>query len=117
MRRQRWATNSFRRQKPKRPEEKAKAKRRAISCEQFLNDFSMDIRQPKIPSLKAIRQLRVIEAKQMQHRRVQIVNVNFVHGRVKAEVIRFAERDAAFDPTASEPHRETIRMVIAAIAV
>ena len=47
----------------------------------------MHIRQSEVATLKTIRQLRVIEAQQMQHRRVQIVNVNFVLRHVETEII------------------------------
>ncbi len=77
----------------------------------------MHIREPKVAALEAIREFRVIEAEQMQNRRVQIVHVNFVHRRVETEIVALADGHAAFHAAAREPHRKTIRMMIAAVAV
>ena len=52
----------------------------------------------------------------MQNRRVQVVHVNLVLHDVEAEVIALAERDAGLDAAARQPHRECVRMMVAAVA-
>ena len=39
----------------------------------------------------------MIDAEAMQHRRVEVVNVNRILDDIVAEVVRLAEREAAFD--------------------
>ena len=47
----------------------------------------MNIREPEVAALEPVRQFCVIEAKQMQHRRVEIVDVDFVLRHVEAEIV------------------------------
>ena len=51
----------------------------------------MHIGQPKIAALKTERQAFMIQAEQMQNRRVQIVNMNAVFHRIKTEFIGLAD--------------------------
>ncbi len=46
--------------------------------------------QAEIASLIAMSQLQVIEAKQVQHRRVKVVDVNRIAGNPPADVVRGA---------------------------
>lgn len=56
-------------------------------CEQFFNPFARHVGQPKIPALKTIREFGVIESKEMEQGRVQVVNVNFIARDVEAKVV------------------------------
>ena len=47
------------------------------SCEDSFHDFAEIIGEPEIPAVVTIRQPGVIEAQQVQDRRVQIVDVHF----------------------------------------
>ena len=76
--------------------------------------FALDIGQAEIAALETVGQFRVIESEQMQQRRVQIVHVDLVLHDVETEFVGFAESDARFDAAAGHPHRERLRMMIAA---
>ena len=41
-----------------------------------MHDFSVDVRQAVIPSLEAVSQPRVIQAKQVQHRRLPVLHLD-----------------------------------------
>ena len=62
------------------------------------------------------RQPFVIHAELMQDRRVNVGHVDFVFEDVEAHFIGRAHRDAALDAAAGHPHREGLRMMIAAHA-
>src|SRR5204863_6236889 len=85
------------------------------SRHQLLDELATHIRQPKIASLKTISQLRMLKSEQPQQRRVQIMDVDFVSGRIEPEFVGTAQGNARLDATAGEPHRETIGMMIPAI--
>src|SRR5690242_20388249 len=85
------------------------------SCQQLLDEFAGDISQTEIASLEAIRQFRVIEAEQMQQSRMKIVNVDFVGRGIEAELVGLAHANPGFDASPGQPHRETIRMMVASI--
>lgn len=48
-----------------------------------------DIGQPEVASLGTIRQLLVVDAQDVQHRRMQVVNLHRRRHRVIAEVVGF----------------------------
>src|ERR1041385_6796660 len=57
----------------------------------------------------------MIETEQVKKRCMQVVDVDFVSSRIKTELVGFPNRDARFDPTAGQPHGETIWMMVAAV--
>lgn len=73
----------------------------------------MHIRQPEVAALETVRELRVIEAEQVQHRGVEIVHGNFVDHGLVTEVVRLAVAESAFHPAAGHPERERAGIVIA----
>src|SRR5687767_7171142 len=73
----------------------------------------MHIRKPEIPALKSERQLRVLDAQQMQNGRMQIMHVNTVLNRIKPKLIRLPNDRAAPYTTARQPHSECIDMMVA----
>ncbi len=75
----------------------------------------MNVGQAKIAALETIGQLLVVETEQVEDGRVEVVDVDFVFGRIEAEVIRLAEGEAGFRSAAGQPHREAIRMVVAPV--
>src|SRR5262249_53957535 len=75
--------------------------------------FARDIRQAKITAGMTIGQPFVVEAEEVQHRRVEIVNAGaFLHGS-KAELVGRAVDRAAADAAASEPYAKAIMIVVA----
>lgn len=59
----------------------------------------------------------VIEAEEMQNRRMQIMNMHFVMSCLESKLIRFAVRHAPFDTAPCHPHREAMVIVISTITV
>ena len=83
--------------------------------EDFVDDLSIDIRQPVIATAMMIGEPGVIEAHEMQDRSVQVVDVNFVLNGVPAKLIGGAMHHAAFHTATGHPHRKAERMVLPAI--
>ena len=81
----------------------------------FANDDNGDVGQAEVAALEAVGQLRVVEAEQVQHRGVQVVDVDLVLDDVEAELVGLAERDARLDAAAGQPHREGVGMMVAAV--
>jgi len=52
-----------------------------------MQHIAMHIRQPEVASLVAIRQARVLQAEQVQDRRLQVVRVDGVRADVEAELV------------------------------
>jgi len=76
----------------------------------------MHVRQPEVAARVTVCQARVVEAQQMQDRRVQIMHMDLVLDGLVAEVIRRAVGHAALDAAAGENHGETPVVVVAAVA-
>ena len=77
----------------------------------------MHIGQTEIATAVAKRQLFVVEAKQVQQRRMQVVDVHAVLDRLEAEVVRLTVAHAALRAAAGEEHTEAMRVVVAAVAI
>src|SRR5437879_4998488 len=87
---------------------------RYSSSHNAVHDFAEIVREPEITTVVTIRQLLVIETEQAQNRGVQVVNVDLVLDRARAEFIRRAINRAAFDAAARKPDAERAIVVIAA---
>ena len=68
----------------------------------------------KSPAVVAVRQLRVVEAEQVQDGGVQVVDADAIDGGLVADLVGLAVVDAALDAAAGEPGREGVRVVVAA---
>ena len=77
----------------------------------------MDVGQPELASLELERQSFVINAEQMQHRGVQIVNVDAILDDVVSELVGLTVGRSGIHTAAGHPQREAARMVIAAEVV
>ena len=86
------------------------------SREDVLHHVPLDIREAEIAACIFVGQLFVIHAEQVQERRVQIVDVDFVLLREVAVVVGRAVRDAGLHAAAGHPHREAVRIMIAPVA-
>ena len=78
-------------------------------------NFTGDIRQSEIATGIMIGQPLVIDAHQMQNRRVQIMDVNLILHRAETKFIRFPVYGAPFDATAGQPHTESEWIMIAPV--
>jgi len=77
----------------------------------------VDIRQAEVSASVSIGQLRVVEAHQMQHRRVPIVDVAFVFHRLIAVLVGRAIAHSALDTTTGHPRRVAFMIVVTTVAV
>ena len=73
--------------------------------------------QPEVAALEAVGQPLVVDAEQVQHRGVQVVDVDDVLDGVVAELVGRAVGDAALDAAAGQPDREALDVVVAAVAL
>ena len=78
------------------------------------DDVPVDVGEAEVAALEAVGQFLVVDAEQMEHGRVEIVDRDDVLDGVITEIIRRAVADAAFDPAAGHPHGKAFDVVIAA---
>ena len=79
-----------------------------------MNDFTLNICQSVIASLKTICQLFMVETQLMHNGGLQIVNVDSVLRDLESQLIGPAVVESSFDSSTGHPHRETIRIVVSA---
>jgi len=77
----------------------------------------MHIRQAVVPALELERQPRERDVREVQQRRMQVVDVDRVARDVVAEVVGLTVRDARLDAAAGQPDGEAARVVVAAVVV
>ena len=73
----------------------------------------MYVGQTEVPSCMAKCQVLVIESKQSEHRRVQIMNMNRILYRSKPELISSPIGLPPFYPTANQQRGESMVVVVA----
>ena len=81
----------------------------------FLDHVAMHIRQPHIPTAEPVSQLCMIDSQQVQHRRMQIMDLDFILDSPVSKLIGGAVGDASFDPSSGHPDRKPERVMIAAV--
>src|SRR5437660_9790297 len=69
------------------------------------NDFAMHVRESHIAAAEADGQSLVVEAEQMQHRRVKIVHFHSAGDDLVTPFVGFAVRHSRFDAAAGKPNR------------
>ena len=75
----------------------------------------LDPSQALVEALGRERQSSMVDAAQVQHRRVQVMHRHRVLRDVVAEVVRLSVVQPPFDSTACEPAGKTTRVVVATI--
>ena len=83
--------------------------------DQVFNNVAVHIGQTKIPAGISVREFFMIEAEQLEHRSVQIVDVYFVLDRFEAELVGRSVNVPAFHAAASQPRGETPMVVISTV--
>ena len=81
------------------------------SHQYFLHDVAEDICQAIIAAGVPIGQSLVIQAEQVQHRRVQIMQVNFTGDRAITEIVGCSMRESRLHAAAGHEPRETFRLM------
>ena len=84
-----------------------------LLSQQRLYHFAVNVGEAKIAPLEPIGQPGMVQTEQVENRRVQIVNVDFVFDGVKSQFICFAVNEARLDTAAGEPHGVTVWMMVA----
>ena len=77
--------------------------------------FAVHVGEPEIAAGVAIRQTLVVQAEQVQDRRVQVVEVDLVLDRVVAVVVGRAVRRPGFTPPPASHMVNASRIVVAAV--
>ena len=70
-----------------------------------MHDFAVDVGQPHVAAAEAIGQPLVVDAQEVQHRGVQVVDLDLVLDGVVAVVVGGAVDRAALDAAAGQPDR------------
>src|SRR5206468_11545840 len=84
---------------------------REPSRDQLGNHSSMHVGQTEVAAGVAVRQALVIEAEQVQHGGVQVVNVDRVLDRLKTELVGRSIRLTAANAAAGPPAGEAVMVV------
>ena len=87
-----------------------------MSRKDFSDDLPMDVGETPVGATVAERQFPVIDAQQVQHRRMKVISRR---GRLRGfpgPLVAFAAGRAAFDAAPSHPADERAAIVVAAIA-
>src|SRR5262245_40832225 len=84
------------------------------SGKDVLDHDARDIRKTEVAAIEAVGQALVVEAEQVQDRRVQVVDADAIDHRLVAELVGLAVVHAALRPAAGEPVGEGVRIVVAA---
>src|SRR2546427_12349652 len=85
------------------------------SGDQFSYDPPVHVREKKVPAGVAVGQLLVIEAKEPENGGLKIVNVELFFSGLEAEFVGRSVGLAPLDAATSQPHRESIMVMIATI--
>ena len=81
----------------------------------FLFQEGSDEHVAHVATAEAVGQALVIDAQEVKHRRVEVVDFDFVLDGVIAVVVGRAVDRPPFDPRAGQPHREPERIVVAPV--
>src|SRR5437762_1200457 len=85
------------------------------SGDQFADHMTVNVGEPEIATGMAEGEFFVIETKQLENRRVKIVNVDLVFHRLKAEFVGGAVDVTPALPSAVHPHGEAVVVVVPSV--
>ena len=89
--------------------------RALCSRDQLAHHFAVYVGQAEVAAGVAVGEPLVVEAQQVQHRGVQVVNVNGVFDRREAEFVGGAVDRAPFHAASRQPAGEAVMVVVAAV--
>src|SRR5262245_37557814 len=81
----------------------------------FIDDFAGYVGEAEVAALETISELEVVDAKQVQQRRLQVVNVDRIFDDPPANVVGLADHLASLDAAPRAPQAEGKRMMVAAV--
>ncbi len=79
------------------------------------HDLTVHIRQAEAAALVLVREPQVIDSEQMEHRRVQVVDVNRIPSDVVAELVGFPVARSWSCAAARQPHGKAPGVMIATV--
>src|SRR5688500_576952 len=82
-----------------------------------MHDIAVDIGEPKIAAGVTVRESLMIQAKNVQQRRMKIVHVDRVFDGAVTKVVGGTPGESRSNSAARHPHRECVWMVTSAVAV
>ena len=82
-----------------------------------MNDISMHVGQAEVSTLEADGHAFMVDAQQVQHRGVHVVDGDDVFDGVVAKFVGGSVRRAAFRSAAGHPHREAFDVMVASAAL
>src|SRR5882672_7886842 len=91
----------------------ASVKRETASADNRFHHFACHVRQAVVAATVAIGELLVVEAEQMQEGGMKIVDADFIHCGLVADLIAGAVMSARLDPSTREPNRVRVRVMVA----
>src|SRR3989442_1362094 len=87
----------------------------ASSCKDFSDDLAMDVGETPVGATVAERQFLVINAEQVQHRRMKIISRRGRLGGLPRPLVAFTIGRAAFGPAAGHPADKRAAVMVAAL--
>ena len=84
-------------------------------CQNALNRIAGYISQSVVAARMAVRELLVIDAKQVQNRCLEIVDMDRILGYVEPKIVGSSVNITAFDATAGKPYAKSIGMMVATV--
>ena len=81
-----------------------------------MNRVTVDIGESHVTAAKAVGELGMVNAHQMQHRGMEIVNRKLFLDDPVPIVVSRSDHDSPLDATASHPHRIGLWVVVSAIS-
>lgn len=86
-----------------------------LSGKDVMNDAPFEIGQPEVATGKAVGQPFMVDAEEMQDRRVKIVHMGAAFDRFVTELVGCSKAKACLDAAASEKVGESLRIVVTAV--
>src|SRR5262249_10566390 len=86
----------------------------AFSTKDVFDHDAGHVGQAEVAAVKAVGQFLVVQAKQVQNGRVQIVDADAVGFGLEADLVSGPVERSALDAAASQPNGEGVRVVVAA---
>ena len=86
-----------------------------FSTQNFTHDLAVDVGQAEVSAGVAVGELFVVEAEQVEHRGVEVVDRNWVLDGSEAKFVGCSVDGSAFDSAAGHPQGETPVIVVAAL--
>ena len=83
--------------------------------QQRLHNFAVDVGEAEVAALVAVGELRVLDAHEVQDRRVEVVHMHGVADDVVAVVVRLAVRGAFSHAGTGEEDAEAARVMVASV--